>query len=271
MAQSAYRVQVVEDGRGFAQGENFLWDSGEVHGAATFGVAYAGPTLRAQHAYAWRVRVWDEKGQPSGWSGIAHWTQAPQWHAEWIAAHVREADDSNEPLPLFRKSFRVTKPVKRALIYASGLGQDELRINGRKVGIDELTPGWSDYHKTVYYDAYDVTGMMREGENALGVMLGNGMYRVLKTAGRYTKFVGSYGPPKCIVQLHIEFADGESIEITSDGTWKTAPGPITFSSTYGGEDFDARREPQGWDRAGFDDSGWSAASVVDGPGGILDS
>jgi hypothetical protein len=269
VAQSAYRIQIVEDGRGFAAAEKILWDSGVVQRAATSGVAYAGPPLKAEHAYAWRVRVWDENGRPSGWSGVAHWTQAPQWHAEWIAAQAREVENDNEPLPLFRKSFRVTKPVTRALIYASGLGQDELRINGRKVGADELTPGWSDYHKTIYYDAYDVTGMIREGENALGVMLGNGMYRVLKTAGRYTKFVGSYGQPKCIVQLYIEFAGGESIEIKSDGTWKTSAGPVTFSSTYGGEDFDARREPQDWDRAGFDDTGWSATSVVEGPGGVL--
>jgi len=95
------------------------------------------------------------------------------------------------------------------------------------------------------------------------------MYRVLKTPDRYTKFAGSFGELKCTVQLHIEFTDGSAAEVLSDGSWKTAQGPITFSSTYGGEDFDARLEPQGWDRAGFDDSQWRAVSVVDGPGGAL--
>ena len=114
-----------------------------------------------------------------------------------------------------------------------------------------------------------MTALLREGPNALGVMLGNGMYRVLKTPGRFTKFVGGFGEPKCTVQLEIEFADGGSAEILSDGSWKTAPGPITFSSTYGGEDYDARLEPVGWDRAGFDDRGWKAVSVVDGAGGEL--
>ena len=269
VAQTAFRIQVVEGSGDFAPERKILWDSGVVQSAATSGLAYAGPTLMAQHAYAWRVRVWDEKGRASGWSGIAHWTQAPEWHAQWIAAQTHETGASDEAMPLFRKSFRLTKPVTRALIYASGLGQDEVRINGSKVGNDLLTPGWSDYRKTIYYDAYDVTRLMREGENALGAMLGNGMYRVLETPGRYTKFAGSYGQPKCIVQLHIEFAGGESIEIGSDGTWKTSPGPITFSSTYGGEDFDARREAVGWDRPGFDDSAWRAALVVDGPGGAL--
>ena len=155
------------------------------------------------------------------------------------------------------------------MLYASGLGQDELHLNGHKVGRDLLTPGWSDYHKTVYYDAYDVTGMLRRGENVLGVLLGNGMYRVLRTHGRYTKFAGSYGPPKCTVLLHVEYADGTSQNLSSDGTWKTTPGPITFSSTYGGEDFDARREPLGWDRPGFNASGWNSAVEVEGPGGEL--
>jgi len=110
---------------------------------------------------------------------------------------------------------------------------------------------------------------VRKGENTIGVMLGNGMYRVLKTPGRFTKFAGSFGEPKLSLQLEIEFADGSSMEILSDGTWKTAPGPITFSSTYGGEDYDARLEPRGWDKAGFNDSAWRTVSVVDGPGGVL--
>ena len=269
MAQTAFRIQVFEDRGDFVPGQKSLWDSGVVQSVATSVIAYAGPTLKAQHAYAWRVRVWDEMGRASDWSGVAHWTQAPEWHARWIAAHTNDTDKSDEPMPLFRKSFRLIKPVTRALIYASGLGQDELRINGSKVGNDLLTPGWSDYHKTVFYDAYDVTRLMHQGENALGVMLGNGMYRVLKTTGRYTKFTGSYGQPKCIVQLHIEFSGGDSIEIRSDGTWKSAPGPITFSSTYGGEDFDSRMEAHGWDLPGFDDSAWHAASVVEGPSGVL--
>ncbi len=111
--------------------------------------------------------------------------------------------------------------------------------------------------------------MLHGGENALGILLGNGMYRVLHTEGRYTKFVGSYGPPKCALLLHIEFAGGKSIDISTDSSWKTIPGPITFSSTYGGEDFDARREPQGWDQPGFDETAWHNAALVDGPGGKL--
>ena len=260
--QTAYEIDVAEGDGGRAAA---LWESGKVESAATGGVAYGGPGLKAGRAYTWRVRVWDEHERASGWSAAAHWTEAPAWHAGWIAAE----EDKSGAMPLFRKSFRLAKPVKRAMLYAAGLGQDELRVNGRKVSSDELTPGWSEYRKTVYYDSYEISGMLRPGENALGVLLGNGMYRVLDTAGRYTKFVGSYGEPKLTLDLHVEFADGQTMDVVSEGSWKTQAGPISFSSTYGGEDYDARRELTGWDRAGFDDAAWSAAKVVDGPGGTL--
>jgi hypothetical protein len=260
--QTAYQIEVAERDAGFARA---IWESGKVVSAVTGGVAYAGPKLKGGHAYAWRVRVWDEQGQASGWSEAAHWTEAPVWHAAWIAA----AEDKTGAMPLFRKSFRLTKPVKRAMLYVAGLGQDELRVNGNKVSSDELTPGWSEYGKTVYYDSYEISGMLKPGENVLGVLLGNGMYRVLDTPGRYTKFVGSFGEPKLTAQLHLEFADGQTMDVESDGSWKTRAGPITFSSTYGGEDYDARRELTGWDKAGFDDTAWSAVKVVDGPGVTL--
>lgn len=265
--QASYQIQVSGSPDGFAAAQSVFWDSGIVHSAATDGIEYEGPSLEAGHEYAWRVRVWDERNRATAWSSVAHWTESPTWHAKWIEAQGSEAPDA--PLPLFRKSFALGHPAVRAILYASGLGQDELRLNGRKVGKDVFTPGWSDYSKTVFYDSYDVTALLRAGENVMGVILGNGMYRVLRTPGRYTKFVGSFGPPKCVLQLDIEFAGGGSVEIDSDGSWKTAPGPITFSSTYGGEDYDARRNPLGWDRPGYDDAAWQPAVVTDGPSGTL--
>jgi hypothetical protein len=266
--QSAYRIQVVSANKSFVTA-NILWDSGVVASSATSGIVYGGPALEPARAYAWRVGVWDERSHPSGWSAAAHWMQAPVWRAEWIAAHADEESPRDEPLPIFRKAFTLDHPIARAMLYASGLGQDELRINGRKVGDDVLTPGWTDYRKTIDYDTYDVTTLLRRGTNAMGVMLGNGMYRVLRTPGRYTKFVGDYGQLRCTVQLRVEFVDGKSVEILSDGAWKTAPGPITFSSAYGGEDFDARLVQRGWDEPDFNDTAWRAASVVAGPGGEL--
>ena len=168
-----------------------------------------------------------------------------------------------------RKEFTLEKEIKRAVVYVCGLGQFELRLNGRKVGDEVLAPGWTNYRKTCLYSAYDVTGQLAQGANVLGVMLGNGMYNV--QGGRYTKFNGSFGPPKAIVQLYVEYTDGTSRRVVSDESWTWALSPVVFSCTYGGEDYDARKEMPGWDKAGFNASVFKPVLAVDGPGGKLSS
>ncbi|MCY3018323.1 MAG: glycoside hydrolase family 78 protein, partial [Planctomycetota bacterium] len=168
-----------------------------------------------------------------------------------------------------RKEFALDKEIKRAVAYVCGLGFYELRMNGRKVGDRVLDPGWTNYRKTCLYTAYDVTAQLTRGRNALGVMLGNGMYNV--PGGRYVKFKGSFGPPKVIVQLYVEHADGTSTVVVSDESWTWAPSPVVFSCIYGGEDYDARKEMPGWDKAGFDAGALKPAVVMDGPGGRLSS
>jgi hypothetical protein len=161
--------------------------------------------------------------------------------------------------------------VKQAVVYVSGLGQYELHLNGKDVAAGVMNPGWTNYRKTVLYNAYDVTGDLRPGENAFGVMLGNGMYNVPGIKGRYTKFIGSFGQPKLILQMHVLYADGTTSIFVSDGKWKTTPGPIVLSSIYGGEDYDARREPEaGWDQPGFSAENWTEALEVNGPNGKSD-
>jgi len=198
---------------------------------------------------------------------------------EWGKVHLTDgrnlAPDGAAPqngytstaLPIFRHAFAVAKPVAQATLYACGLGQAEFHLNGQKVGAGLLEPGWTNYRKTCLYQTYDVTKMLQPGANALGVMLGNGMYNV--AGGRYTKFTGSFGPPKLIAQLQVDYADGTSDLIATDERWKLSPGPITFSCIYGGEDYDARQEQPGWDQPGFADAAWQPALVVQGPGGRL--
>ncbi|MGP8260384.1 MAG: family 78 glycoside hydrolase catalytic domain [Acidobacteriaceae bacterium] len=211
-----------------------------------------------------------------------------QSDAQWITAQTDvpvatavhasfpSADDSSAPvpLPIFRHSFTphgrtAGAKLASAMLNISGLGQFEAHINGRNVTEAVLTPGWSDYRKRVYFDTYDVTKLIVPGENAIGVLLGNGMYNVESPASRYTKFRGTFGQPKLIVALVLRFTDGTEQRVVTDGAWKCTAGPITFSNIYGGEDYDARQEQAGWDAAGFDDKGWAAASVVAGPGGEL--
>jgi alpha-L-rhamnosidase len=193
-------------------------------------------------------------------------SQGAHWDGKWIGA--QQASDSS-PMPIFRRDFVVRKKIAAATLRISGLGQFEAHINGQDVTETILNPAWSDYSKRIYYDTYDVTSLLKVGKNAFGVMLGNGMYNVVATQGRYAKFYGTFGQPMLIVQLRICFIDGSEQTIVSDGAWKTAPGPILYTSIYGGEDYDARLEQAGWDRVGFDDAGWSQVAVVKGPGGRL--
>ena len=172
------------------------------------------------------------------------------------------------PLPIFQRQFTVNPGLQRALIYICGLGQYELSANGNKVGNAVLAPNWSLYNQTCLYDTLDLTSFLTNGNNAVGVMLGNGMYNVSSTAN-YTKFTGSFGPPKVIAQIYLFYTNGTSQVIATDGQWLTTPGPITYSHVYGGECYDARLLQAGWNQPGFNASGWSAAVITNGPGGIL--
>jgi alpha-L-rhamnosidase len=172
------------------------------------------------------------------------------------------------PLPIFRREFKVNAGLRRALIFICGLGQYELSANGTKVGTALLAPGWSKYDKTCLYDTLDLTPYLTNGDNVVGVMLGNGMYNISPNS-RYTKFTASFGPPKVITQIYLYYSDGTSQVIPSDARWLTTLGPITYSQVYGGEDYDARLLQADWNIIGFNSSDWSQAIVTNGPGGIL--
>jgi alpha-L-rhamnosidase len=283
LRQTAYRVLVSSSRKLLSDDQADVWDSAKTSSSQFVQVRYGGKALHSHTAYFWKVRVWDENGKPSVWSDSSTWTmgllQPADWQARWIAAQPdpqsRVSHSSKaggipvSPLPLFRHEFRLNAAALRAIVYISGLGQYELRINGHTPSTDVLNPGWTNYHKTVLYNTYDVTNLLQPGENAIGVMLGNGMYNMPRTPGRYQKFDGTFGQPKLILQMHITFADGSETTVVSDHNWKVAPGPITFSSTYGGEDYDARKEPAGWDEPGAAEAAWAAAVEVAGPGGGL--
>jgi hypothetical protein len=273
--QTAYQILVAGSPEKLAAGAGDRWDSGRVDSGQTTWIPYAGAPLQAFNRYWWKVRAWDAAGQASPWSEPAEWTMAAldpgAFRAGWIA-HPNQSLRSG-PLPIFRKEIVVNRPLRRALAVVSGVGFHELRINGAKAGDHVLSPAWTNYRATVLYEMLDVTALMKTGANAVGVLLGNGFYNV--AGGRYAKYTGSFGHPRLFVQLHLEFEDGAVTEVGTDGSWRVHDGPLTFSCIYGGEDFDARLEPAGWDRPGFDDSSCPravqparprAADVPAGPG-----
>ncbi len=267
--QTAYRVLVASTPALLAQADGDLWDSGKVASDSSIEIEYAGKPLTSMQPGYWKTMVWDKDDHPSDWCAAATWTMGvlspADWHAKWIGANESQTD----PLPIFRKEFSADKPLKSATATICGLGQFELHLNGSKVGDDLLRPGWTDYSKTCLYVTYDITSSVRNGVNAVGVMLGNGMYNVIAVPGRYTKLKHTVGLPAVIGQIHLLYADGSEQWVGTNSSWKTTPGPIVLSQIYGGEDYDARREQSGWDQPGFSDVKWTDATEENGPGGAL--
>jgi len=265
--QTAYEILVASSEQHLRHDTGDLWASGKVDSDETIQIPYAGGKLNSWQPVFWKVRVWDANGKVSAWSKPAAWTmgvlQKSDWHAQWIGAA-----DTNIPSLLLRREFSVKPGLQRALVNICGLGQYELTLNGNNLGNDFLSPGWTKYNQTCLYDTRDITAEIKRGKNTVGIELGNGMYQVLG-GGRFTKFKGSFGPQKAIAQIRLEYADGVVEFVGTDASWRAAPGPITFNSIYGGEDFDARRLPRRWNQPGFDDSPWSSAIVGNGPGGEL--
>ncbi len=175
--------------------------------------------------------------------------------------------------PLLRKDFTVPAAPARAVARIVGLGHFELRVNGKRAGDSLINQPWSQYDKTIYWQEFDVTALLRKGDNCLGVMLGNSFwYSPPSPPGRYQKGGAetNFGTPFLLwVDLETKTADGGTTRIVSDGSWKTTAGPVTFSHIFGGEDYDARLEPPGWDQPGFDDKTWAPAVPTNAPPGKL--
>lgn len=279
--QTAYQILVDGSPEALAEGKGTLWNSGKVPSDATAQIAYAGTVLPARARAFWKVRAWDNDDQPSEWSAPALWSVgllAPaDWGgAEWIGDPTPPPLTGPDPLPavMLRKAFRAGEGsdlVARATLYATALGLYELRLNGKNVGDGVLAPEWTDYAKRVQYQTYDVTPLVRGGDNVLGAVLGDGWY-----AGRIgLSFIVKDGPVRAIygrktrlmLRLDLEFSSGTTRTIVTDGSWQcTTEGPIRVADMLDGVVFDARREMPGWDAAGFvpsESQGWRAARVFE--------
>jgi alpha-L-rhamnosidase len=267
--QTAYQILAASSRSRLDENTGDLWDSGKVVSDDTIQIVYAGKALESAQPVFWKVRVWDADGKVSPWSQPATWTMGllntNDWQAKWIGAA-----DTNIPSLLLRHEFAVKRGLHRALVNICGLGQYELTLNGQKAGDDFLSPGWTKYNKTCLYDTLDITADLKTGKNAVGIELGNGMYNIPATRFKPPGWQPySFGPLKAIAQIRLEYADGSVETVDTDESWRVAPGPITASSIYSGEDFDARLVQPGWDRIKFNDANWASAQIVNGPGGEL--
>lgn len=282
--QSAYRILAASSEEKLACGEGDLWDSGKVVSCATGGIVYAGRPLRSRQVCHWKVQVWDGGGNPSSWSLPARWSMGllefRDWGAAlWITRRIATPPDTAgltlPPARYFRTTFTVGKPVRRAVAYATAKGIYELRLNGRQAGCDYFTPGWTDYRKRIYYNTYDVTGLLRQGENAAGAVVADGWYAgyvgfgILERLERTREFYGV--DPALICRIEIAYADGSSESVVTGPGWKSSEGPLRQADLLMGEAYDARLEQSGWDSPGFDDRAWTAAELSVNPEGALEA
>ena len=203
----------------------------------------------------WKSGSFDDRAWPAakvlGEMGMAPWGVV-QW-----AAKSPAAKGNLPPSVYLRKEFSAPKSIRRAMIYATALGAYELHLNGKRVGEDYFNPGWMEFRKRVYYQTYDVTRMLRKGDNAIGAILSDGWYSGYIWSGRDT-----YGNvPKLRAQLRIEYADGTQETVATDETWKLFYGPIREGDMQQGETYDARLEMPGWDAAVFDAGKWKPVTI----------
>ena len=283
--QTAYRIVVADNLTALKNNTGNVWDSKKVLSGASIQVSYEGKPLEPTKTYYWKVMVWDNRSKASLWSSASTWQMGLlnvwDWSgAKWIGYDVmpdsiRRGPENSEwtrtrlkdVLPLLRKAFSIKKRVIKATAFVCGLGHFDASINGKKVGDHFLDAGWTAYEKEALYVTFDVTSQVRPGSNVIGVMLGNGFYFI--PGERYQKLQLAFGYPKMICRLLLQYADGSTENIVSDESWKTAPSPITFSSIYGGEDYNATLEQAGWNTASFSATHWRNAVLTNGPPSLL--
>jgi alpha-L-rhamnosidase len=258
-AQSAYRITAAERAADLGDPARLLWDSGRRESADSVLVPWDGPVLRSATRYHWRVELWDETGAAAGtgesWfeTGLLH---REDWTARWIGrdAHARPAfdppTDHDQPLgepPLnLRREFELAREPVRARLYATAHGVYEASLNGVRVGDVELAPGWTEYHRRLQYQTYDVTSLLRTGFHALGAVVADGWWSGF--AGfderRPARHYGEH--PGFFAQLVVDFADGSRQVVATDAAWVERPGAVRFADLLMGEHVDAAAAEGPW-------------------------
>jgi alpha-L-rhamnosidase len=300
--QQAYRICVASSEENLRKGEADIWDSGKIRSSDSWLIPYEGETLQSGKDYWWQVMVWDSRDRASEWSRPARWGMGilspDEWQARWIGAPwqgeeprkvIKPASEGSRerqeyphyPAPMFRKKFDVTKKVASAKAFVTGLGYFELYMNGEKVGNDCLVPNFTNYtaregikytyiainnnfrdHRVMYL-AYDIGDMLREQENVVGAIVGDGFYDCT------SHWVASFGSPRFLCRIEIVYEDGTEDTVCSDGTWKVKESPIVMNGVYDGEIYDATLETEGWATVDCDDAAWQQAVLREAPAGVL--
>ncbi|WP_163397411.1 alpha-L-rhamnosidase [Flavobacterium fluviatile] len=268
--QVAYEIRVASSAENLSKKKNLFWTSGKVESDQSVNVEYQGTPLKSMQRAYWQVRIWDNKNKVSEWSAPAYWEmgilEKDNWKASWITMKDEAKSTTSLPAQYYRKEFSTTKKVSSARVYVTSLGLYQLFLNGKKVGDQLFTPGFTSYKKRIQYQTYDVTSMVQQ-KNAIGAMVGDGWYRgYLGWDGLRAYYGDQLG---LLVQLRINYTDGTSETIVTDDNWKTSYGAILKADIYNGEKYDARLEMDGWAKADFNDAKWKPAGILNHSKDIL--
>lgn len=273
--QTTYQILVASSLEKLNKNEGDLWNSGEIKSSQSILLQYGGSPLRSRTQVYWKVKVTTNKGE-TAWSKASKFSIGllidSDWSAQWIGLdRIFPWDSETQHARLsaryFRKEFSNTKTVKSAKVYIVGLGLYELYINGKKIGDQVLAPGPTNYNESVLYNTFDVTSEIKSGKNTIGTILGNGRFYNMRQNFKPHKIM-TFGYPKMLLQLEVEYTDGTKQTVVSDNTWKvTSDGPIRSNNDFDGEEYDANKELDKWNISGYNDRKWLKAELVKAPTG----
>lgn len=264
-AQTAYRIIVGTDSAAVSRQAGNTWDSKKL--AGNLGMARLGADKIAPFTkYYWSVQVWNQQGKPLPASPVASFETGMMDIHNWRGTWISDGDDINKkPAPYFRKVFAAGKTIKSARAYVAAAGLYELYLNGNKVGNHRLDPMYTRFDRRTLYVSYDITANLQPGNNAVGVLLGNGWYNHQSIAVWNFDRAPWRARPAFCMDIRITYTDGSTETIVTDDSWKTHTGPIVFNSIYTGEHYDAHKEIPGWNTVNFTDTGWSEISLRAAP------
>jgi alpha-L-rhamnosidase len=259
-SQSGYALEAQT-----SSGELF-GETGRVASSESVLIAWPFAPLASRQRVLVRVRVWDGDGQASPWSELfpveAGLLEPGDWVGQFIRPDWEEDPATFQPGPLLRTEFTLRTAVRQARLYITALGVYEASLNGITVGDQVMAPGWTSYHHRLIYQTFDVTGLLHEGPNALGAMLGDGWFRGRLGFGGGRPAI--YGDRIALLaQLEVEYVDGSTERMTTDESWRARQGPILMNDIYDGEEYDARLEAPGWTEAAYDDGDWAGVKAVE--------
>jgi alpha-L-rhamnosidase len=256
-AQTAWQLIVGTDSLAVSKGSGNYWQTEPVNSSSQL-VSYAGKQLQPFTKYYYAVKVWDHTKQPSPLSAVNSFETGMMNMENWQSVWISDSRDITvKPAPYFRKTFTINKKIRSARAYIAVAGLYELYLNGSKIGNHRLDPMYTRFDRRTLYLTHDITTQLRNGKNAIGVLLGNGWYNHQSTAvWNFDKAPWRNRPTFCM-DVRITYEDG-AVETNGTGKdWKTALSPIIFNSIYTGEHYDAQLEQPGWSTPSFDDSKWS--------------